>query len=60
MDSKTLLASMHRPFARLAALVAAHAAARGPGAPRRADEVYDAAQAIRTRIDAALAASRRE
>jgi hypothetical protein len=56
MDRKDLLSLLGLHLTRRPAAEPARKAAD----PRRADQVYLAAQAIRSRIDAALAASRRE
>jgi hypothetical protein len=59
MDRKSLLALLNQKLTGMDPRLAPHGApARAMGA-RRPDEVYQAAQAIRSRIDAALDVSRR-
>ena len=55
MDRKSLLALLSSRVAR----VASREFPPQPADPRRPDQVYQAAQAIRSRIEAALDASRR-
>ena len=59
MDRKSLLALLNQKLIGMGARLAPRDAPARAMDPRRPDEVYQAAQAIRSRIDAALDASRR-